>query len=82
MIIELSDSILRNAQMSEENIKLLFAIFLFKEEFLTLGQAAELAKLPQAIFQKELGKRKIAVHYGVDEFRQDMKNISHTGWLL
>ncbi|MBP6811051.1 MAG: UPF0175 family protein, partial [Saprospiraceae bacterium] len=47
----------------------------FKEEIFTLGQAALLAELPQLIFQQELAKRKIAVHYGVEELRQDLQHL-------
>ncbi|MBK9337919.1 MAG: UPF0175 family protein [Lewinellaceae bacterium] len=73
MVIELPDSILAKTSISEQNIKLLLAITLFREELLTLGQAATLADLPQLIFQKELAKRKIPVHYGVEELKQDLR---------
>jgi predicted HTH domain antitoxin len=76
MVIELPDSILAKAPLTEQNIKLLLAITLFREELLTLGQAATLADLPQLIFQKELAKRKIPVHYGVEELRQDLQHLN------
>ncbi|NUN98996.1 MAG: UPF0175 family protein [Saprospiraceae bacterium] len=76
MTIELDDSTLLKAQTTEQEIKMLIAIALFKEEVLTLGQAAALAGVPQLIFQKELGKRKIAVHYGVEELREDVKHLN------
>ncbi|MDZ4702704.1 MAG: UPF0175 family protein, partial [Saprospiraceae bacterium] len=40
MTIELDDSTLAKAQTTEQEIKMLIAIALFKEEILTLGQAA------------------------------------------
>ena len=76
MTIELDDSTLAKAQTTEQEIKMLIAIALFKEEILTLGQAAALAKVPQLIFQKELGKRKIGVHYGVEELREDLNHLN------
>ncbi len=76
MTIELTDTVLKNAHTTEQAVKLLIAIALFKEEILTLGQAAGLAGLPQLIFQKELAKRKIAVHYGVKELRQDLQHLN------
>jgi len=76
MLIELPDSILAKTPLSEQSIKLLLAITLFREELLTLGQAAALADLPQLIFQKELAKRKIPVHYGVEELRQDIRHLN------
>ncbi|MDZ4682810.1 MAG: UPF0175 family protein [Saprospiraceae bacterium] len=76
MTIELDDSTFAKAQTTEQEIKMLIAIALFKEEILTLGQAAALAGLPQLIFQKELGRRKISIHYGVKELHQNVKHLN------
>ncbi len=76
MVIELPDSILAKSPLSEQGIKLLLAITLFREELLTLGQAAALADLPQLIFQKELAKRKIPLHYGIEELKQDLRHLN------
>lgn len=54
----------------------MLAITLFREELLTLGQAAALADLPQLIFQKELAKRKIPLHYGIEELKQDLRHLN------
>ncbi len=51
------------------------AIGLFVSEDATLGQAAEIAKLPQATFLKELGRRRIAIHYGVEELEADLRTV-------
>lgn len=75
MTIELPDTILAKSHITAQDVKLHIAIALFKEEILTLGQAALLAELPQLIFQQELAKRKIAVHYGVEELRQDLQHL-------
>jgi predicted HTH domain antitoxin len=75
MKLELHDSLLGGRQLSQERIRLLLAIALFQEEDLTLGQAAMLAGLPQLIFQQELGKRKIPVHYGIKELEQEVKTL-------
>lgn len=76
MVIELPDSILAKSPLSEQGIKLLLAITLFREELPTLGQAAALADLPQLIFQKELAKRKIPLHYGIEELKQDLRHLN------
>jgi predicted HTH domain antitoxin len=76
MVIELPDTLFSNSMLTEQSIKLHLAIALYKEEILTLGQAATLAGLPQLIFQKELGKRKIPVHYGVEELKIDLKHLN------
>ena len=38
----------------------------------TLGQAAEVAGIAQAEFLRELGKRRIPIHYGSDELSDDL----------
>ena len=75
MTIEPSDTILAKSHTTAQEVKLQIAIALFKEEIFTLGQAALLAELPQLIFQQELAKRKIAVHYDVEELRQDLQHL-------
>ena len=51
------------------------AIGLFVSEEATLGQAAEIADQTQAAFLKELGARRIPLHYGVDELAEDLKTV-------
>ena len=65
----------KNASMSEEEFRLELAIFLFEKEIFTLGKASEFANKPQFIFQKELAKRKIPIHYGYEEFQEDLATI-------
>jgi predicted HTH domain antitoxin len=50
--------------LSPESAALHLAIGLFVGEEATLGQAAQIAGLPQAAFLRELGKRRIPIHYG------------------
>jgi predicted HTH domain antitoxin len=75
MTIEISDIIIKKAGLSEEDIQLRLAILLFEEELLTLGQASKIAGLHQVVFQKELAKRKIAIHYDEDDFEKDWQTI-------
>ena len=76
MTIEISDSIVKKANITSRDILLRVAILLFAEEKVTLGQGAAIAGMPQFLFQKELGKRKIPIHYGVEEYRQDLETIA------
>jgi len=75
MRIEIPDHLLRKTGISAEDLMLRIAIEFFKEEQLTLGQAARLAGLHQMQFQKELAKRKIPIHYDVKEFEEDMRTL-------
>jgi len=52
------------------------AIGLFVTEEATLGQAAEVAGLSQAAFLRELGRRRISLHYGLEELAEDLKMVS------
>ena len=75
MLIEIPDTIIRQANVTEDAVRLQIAITLFQGEIFTLGQAAEFLGVPQLIFQKELAKRKISVHYDVEDFREDLKTL-------
>ena len=63
------------AALSPRKSALHLAIGLFVSEEATLGQAAEIAVLTQAAFQKELGARHISMHYGMDELTEDLKAV-------
>ena len=76
MTIEISDTIAKRAKLTSQDILLRVAILLFAEEKVTLGQAAEIAGIPQFLFQKELGKRKIPIHYGMEEYKHDLETIA------
>lgn len=76
MVLEISNDVLRRANISEADIMLHVAIQLFKEESVTLAQASEIAGLHQIQFQKELAKRRIPLHYGIEELEQDLKTLA------
>ena len=75
MSIIISEDLLKNASMSEKEFRLELAIFLFEKEIFTLGKASEFANIPQFIFQKELAKRKIPIHYGIEELMEDLETV-------
>jgi predicted HTH domain antitoxin len=51
------------------------AIGLFVSDESTLGQAAEVAGLSQADFLRELGQRRIPIHYGREELAADLQTV-------
>lgn len=75
MTIEISDQIIERAGLSPEHILLELAVLLFQKESVTLGQASNIAGIHQIQFQKELAKRKIPIHYDVEDFEQDLETI-------
>lgn len=62
-------------QISQEEAALHLAIGLFADDKLTLGQAAAVAGISQPAFMQELGKRKIPLHYGIEELEQDIATV-------
>jgi predicted HTH domain antitoxin len=61
--------------LSPQSAGLHLAIGLFVSEEATLGQAAEVAGLPQAEFMRELGRRRISLHYGQPELMEDLRVV-------
>lgn len=75
MSIVIPDEFLQTAKISEAELRLEIAVLLFEQEKITLGTASQFAGMNQLEFQQILGKRKISIHYGVEEFRQDLKTL-------
>jgi len=51
---------------------------LFQQDRLTLAQASRLAELSRLAFQALLADRQIPIHYGVEEFREDLRTLRQT----
>jgi predicted HTH domain antitoxin len=73
MQLTLPDAV--ESKLSPRKAALHLAIGLFVSEEITLGQAAEIACLTQKDFLKELGSRRIPIHYGMDELAEDLKVV-------
>jgi predicted HTH domain antitoxin len=73
MSVTISDEVLTAAQISETELKQELALALFQQERLTLRQASRLAEMTQLAFQALLAERQIPIHYGVEEFREDLR---------
>ena len=78
MPVIIPDEVLRAAHISEPELKQELALALFKQERLTLAQASRLAEMTQLAFQALLAERQIPVHYGIEEFREDLRTIRQT----
>lgn len=60
---------------SAEGAPLQLAIALYTKKDLTLGQAAEVAGLSQADFQRELGARRIPINYTMEDLESDLQTV-------
>ena len=63
------------AKLSPQSTALHLAIGLFVADEATLGQAAQVAGLTQAEFLRELGRRRIPIHYGQQELAADLAAV-------
>jgi predicted HTH domain antitoxin len=78
MPVTISDEVLTAAHISGPELKQELALALFQQERLTLTQASRLAEMTQLGFQALLAERRIPVHYGVEEFREDLRTLRRT----
>ena len=76
MKIEIADSVLRQAHLSEQDLKLELALILYQRNSFTLGQASKFAGLHQFEFQKKLKERNIYLHYDMDMLNNDLKFVN------
>jgi predicted HTH domain antitoxin len=67
--------------MTETELKRELVVTLFQQERLTLGRASEFAGMSQLEFQRLLAARRISIHYGVEEFKQDLETLRQMGRL-
>lgn len=79
MNVEVQDEKLRGLKVTPERLRLEMAVGLYASEDFTLGQAADLAGMDQTQFLRELGHRGLCIHYGVEEFEQDLKTLGTFG---
>ncbi len=63
------------SRLSPQAAALHLAIGLFVSDETTLGQAAQVAGMSQADFLRELGQRRIPIHYGNDELADDLRAV-------
>ena len=76
MLIEIEDAALRGMELTQAQALLDLAIGLFTERRGTLGRAAAIARMTQADFQRELGRRGIPIHYDVEDLRADLRTLA------
>jgi predicted HTH domain antitoxin len=49
------------------------AVSLYQQDVLSFGKARQLANMSKWEFHDELGKRKIARHYTIEDFEEDLR---------
>jgi len=75
VLIAIHDDVLRGLDLTEDQARLDLALGLFIDQRVTLGRGAEIARMAQADFLMELGRRGIPVHYDVEDFHADLRTL-------
>ena len=68
-------------RMKPMELKQELAIHLFQQDRLSFGKAHEMADMTVWVFQQLLGSRGIPIHYGVDDYEEDMTTLKELGRL-
>jgi predicted HTH domain antitoxin len=79
--IEIPREIIHITRLTPQGLKRELAIYLFQQGKLSFGKARELAEMNVWTFQQLLGSREIPVHYGVEEYEEDLATLRELGRL-
>ena len=79
MSFVISEETLQAAHLTAGELRQELAILLFKQDRLTLIQAARLAAMPPLPFQHLLASRSISPHYEVADFERDLDTLTRMG---
>lgn len=61
--------------MTPDELKRELAVYLFQQGKLSFGKARELGAMTPWAFQQLLGARLIPVHYGLEDYEQDLATL-------
>jgi len=67
--------VLERAEMTPSEFLIEMAVYLYDKEKLSMGQAKDLAGMDLISFQKELSKRDVYIHYDIEDYYEDAKNL-------
>jgi predicted HTH domain antitoxin len=79
MSLEISDDVLAAAELSADEMAAELALLLYKQERLTLAQAARLAKMTRVGFQRFLESRGEYLNLDESDFEQDLRSLRTLG---
>ena len=74
-VIKIPDDILLASHMTSKDLTVELAIHLFETGKLSIGKAKSLAGMSLWEFQNLLASRKIAIHYGIEEYKEDINTL-------
>ncbi len=78
MAVTILDQVLAATRMTEPEMRQEIAIMLFQKEKLILAQASQFSGIYRVAFQHLLASRQIPMHYSIEDFEQDIKNLQES----
>lgn len=79
--IEIPREVVHATRMSPEELRQELAIHLFQQGKLSFGKAKEMTGMTFWAFQQLLGARGISVHYGAEDYEEDLGILKKLGRL-
>ncbi|MCW5922060.1 MAG: UPF0175 family protein [Saprospiraceae bacterium] len=76
MTLTIPDELL-GAKMTEEELRLEIAIAMYAANKMSFGKARKLAGLDWFRFRQILAERNVPVHYGIEQFEEDLRTIEN-----
>ena len=76
MSLVIPDEVVSATHLSEAELRRELAILMYRDDRLSLGKACEFAGISHEEFLKELGARKIPIHYGLPELERDIAMVA------
>lgn len=76
MTITIPDAVLSETKISSADLRIELATYLYEKQRLSIGKARKVAGLNLVEFQKELAKRDIYLHLGIQDLEKDIDNLS------
>jgi predicted HTH domain antitoxin len=77
--IEIPPEVVHATRMSLEELRQELALHLFQQGKLSFGKAKEMSGMTFWAFQQLLGARGIPVHYGVEDYEEDLEVLEKLG---
>ena len=62
-------------KLSAREVSLDLAVGMYAARRITLGRGAEIAGIPQMDFQRELARRRVPLHYDLDDLQIDLQAV-------
>ena len=75
MTVTIPDEAIGGLNFSPEQARLELAVALFAANRVSTARGARIAGLTFIDFQRELGRRRIPMHYGVEDWEKDLETI-------